>query len=304
MLQTNNYAPIVVFCFKRVESLKKLVEALLSNPESKYSKIYFYSDAPRSNADFEQVRAVRSYLRDVSGFKSVVIVERDSNFGLARSFISGISEILSNNENGIFLEDDNFVSSAFLNFMNSSLEKFKTEPRVGCITGFSFPLLFPVKKGYFLDGAETWSMATWKHVWDKFQVNTEILIELYEDKKMQQRLNKYGFNFYEMLHQQKNGEIDSWGVRWWASAVAQDLLCFYPPKPYCINEGWGVEGTHVTERNPIMSKSKYLSECHDVVYPRKIQSTWLITLNMRAMNLKIQYLGLFQAVIHRIRNQV
>jgi hypothetical protein len=107
-----------------------------------------------------------------------------------------------------------------------------------------------------------------------------------------------------MLLQQKKGEIDSWGVRWWASAVAQDLLCYYPPRPYCVNEGWGVEGTHVTEANPLMSKSKYLSEGRDLVYPKEIQSTWSITLNMRAMNLKIQYLRLVRAVIQRIRNQV
>ena len=299
-----NYAPIVVFCFKRATSLKKLVEALLANPESKYSEIYFYSDAPRTNEDIDQVQAVRDYIKDVKGFKRVVIVERDSNYGLARSFISGISEILTDNENGIFLEDDNFVSSAFLNFMNSSLDKFKNEPRVGCISGFSYPLLFPVKKSYFLDGAETWSMATWKHVWEKFQDNTEILLELFEDRKMQDKLNKYGFNFYQMLVQQKIGEIDSWGVRWWASAVAQELLCLYPPKPYCVNEGWGAEGTHMTERNPIMSKSKYLSEDPGVIYPKEIYSTLLITLNMRAMNLKIEYLKHLRAVIHRIRNQV
>jgi len=147
-------------------------------------------------------------------------------------------------------------------------------------------------------------MATWKHVWEKFEDNTEKLLELFEDRKMQDKLNKYGFNFYQMLVQQKNGEIDSWGVRWWASAVAQELLCLYPPKPYCVNEGWGAEGTHVTQRNPVMSKSKYLSEDPGLTYPKEIHSTLSITLNMRAMNLKIEYLRLLRAVIHRIRNQV
>ena len=301
---TSALAPIAVFCFKRVTSLQKLVEALLTNPESKYSDIFFFSDAARTAEDIDQVQAVRNYLKGIQGFKGVVIIERDLNYGLAKSFISGISEILSTHENGIFLEDDNLVSSVFLNFMNSSLERFKCEPRVSCISGFSYPMFFPNKTGYFLLGAETWSMATWRDAWQNFQDDTGTLLEYFEDSKEQKKLNMYGFNFYEMLVQQMNGEIDSWGVRWWASAVSQDLLCYYPPKPYCVNEGWGEEGTHVTEPNPIMSKSEYLSESIDLIFPKKIGLAMFIKLNMRAMNLKIEYRRLFKVIILRIRNRV
>jgi hypothetical protein len=303
-LSNSTYAPIAVFCFKRLANLQKLVEALLANPEAAYSDIYFYSDAARSEHDFSQVQAVRKYLKEIQGFRKIVIIERESNFGLANSFITGISEILSTYENGIFLEDDNFVSSGFLSFMNSSLEHFKYENQVGCISGFSYPMFLPNKEGYFLHGAETWSMATWRYVWQEFEPETKTLLEFFENRRMQKKLNMYGFNFHQMLLQQMNGEIDSWGVRWWASAVAKDYLCYYPPKPYCVNEGWGEEGTHVVEQNPIMSKAKYLSENRDPRYPTKIKSTLFVTLNMRAMNLKNEYRRLLKAILHKIRNWV
>ena len=300
----SSYAPIVVFCFKRTETLERLISALLLNPEAQFSDLYLYSDAPRSSGDFNQVEAVRKYLKTIIGFKSINIVEREVNLGLARSFISGITETLTKHSSGIFLEDDNFISKSFLQFMNESLKKYEFENRVGCISGFSYPMPIRPKQGYFLNGAETWSMATWRNVWEEFEQDADRLIQIFENRNLRKKLNMYGFNFYEMLLLQSKNKIDSWGVRWWASAVSLNLLCFYPPRPYCINVGWGMEGTHVTEIDPIMSKVENMTDDIFRVFPKKIRASSAITLNMRFMNIILMCSELIGSAVRRFRNEI
>ena len=53
---------------------------------------------------------VRSYLSDLTGFRSIKVIHRDENFGLAESIIQGVTEVLQRSEKVIVLEDDMVVS--------------------------------------------------------------------------------------------------------------------------------------------------------------------------------------------------
>ena len=52
--------------------------------------LYIYSDGARSDEDAVKVEEVRTYLKNVDGFKSVEIITRDKNMGLAASIIAGV----------------------------------------------------------------------------------------------------------------------------------------------------------------------------------------------------------------------
>lgn len=134
------YNPIVLFTYKRLGVTQRVVNSLLSNPEAKDSVIIIYSDGPKNEGDEIEVNEVRTYLRQLSGFKSIELIFRAKNLGLANSFITGITETLERFESAIFMEDDNLVSSGFLEFMNTTLELYKEDERVSCITGYSFPI--------------------------------------------------------------------------------------------------------------------------------------------------------------------
>jgi|TARA_B110000914_G_C15303242_1_gene372081 hypothetical protein len=41
------------------------------------------------------VRDVRQYIRQIARFKSVTIVKRENNFGLARSIIDGVMSVVN-----------------------------------------------------------------------------------------------------------------------------------------------------------------------------------------------------------------
>ena len=112
------YAPVVLFVFKRVESTKRLIDSVLQNTESADTDLFIFSDGPKRDSDAEIVAKVREYIYSIKGFKSVNITCSTVNKGLANSVIGGVTGVLATYSKVIVLEDDLFVSSNFLQFMN------------------------------------------------------------------------------------------------------------------------------------------------------------------------------------------
>lgn len=195
--------------------------------------------------------ATRELIKGITGFKSVNNILRQKNFGLAESFRSGISQILSIYDRAIILEDDNLVSRSFLHFMNSNLAKYEFDDRIFSITGYSWPIFPKAKKPYFVKGAETWSVGIWKRSWDLMNLSANELLFRINQGNLKKEINKYGNNFYKMLESASKLEIDSWGVLFWATAVLEGRLCLYPHKPLCINIGNDNESTHTSNGNAL-----------------------------------------------------
>lgn len=277
--------PVAIFVYKNLETTRAVVAALLENKESADTKLIFFSDGPKSETERSEVEEVRNFCSSVSGFESVDIIHRASNLGLAESFITGITETLDAYPSAIFLEDDNLVSPFFLSFMRSALEQFAEEPRVICISGFSYPQIPSPKAPYFLLGAETWSMGTWRRGWHQFEENAEFLLDEIDRLRLRRKLNLYGFDFYRMLRSQVNGEIDSWGVRWWASAVYQEKYCLFPAEPHCVSIGDKADAVHARGYNPLMRQERDLAKALTLRLPDNPRLSLREILTIRAANL-------------------
>jgi glycosyltransferase involved in cell wall biosynthesis len=239
------------------------------------------------------VIAVQEFIKKIDGFYSKEIIIREINFGLAKSFIEGITETLKKYEYAIFLEDDNFVSPSFLKYMNLVLLRYKDNVKVSCVTGYTYPIFPRSRKPYFLLGANTWSMGTWRRAWENFNPNSEILLTEIEGRGLVSNLDQGGFHFYNMLSRQARGELDSWGVRWVASAVIKDLYCLYPPKPLCINIGFGDESTHTKKKNLLMYSENSLSSQIPKYFPSKIKNIKSLKFRFILMNHRLNFISKF-----------
>lgn len=258
-LNEKNYAPVVLFTYKRLPILKRVVASLLANQECSQTPLIVYSDGPKAEKDKQDVLDVRAYLKGQRSFKGIEFIFRERNLGLAQSFIQGITETLNRYEQAIFLEDDNLLAKHFLSYMNESLNYYKDNEKVICVSGFSFPIKPVQKQPYFLRGAETWSMGTWRRGWQLFCADGK---KLYSDIKSHGLMEKFsgdGFGFEPMLRRQINGEIDSWGVRWWTSAFVNDKYCLYPNKPLCVSIGYGPDSVHNANYSPLLRRPADLS---------------------------------------------
>ena len=86
-MENNTYAPILLFVYNRPAHTRRLVESLLQNAEAAQSHLFVYSDAARHAEAAEDVAEVRRYVRSLSGFGALTVIERNENWGLARSMM-------------------------------------------------------------------------------------------------------------------------------------------------------------------------------------------------------------------------
>jgi glycosyltransferase involved in cell wall biosynthesis len=303
----NNLAPVVLFTYKRLPTLKRSVESLLSNKECLFTDLIIYSDGPKTENDRNGVEEVRSYLKTLQGFKSIKYIFREKNLGLAESFIQGITETLNQHECAIFLEDDNFLSPYFLSFMNKALEHYKDNEKVICVSGFSQPIKNEQKEPYFLRGAETWSMGTWRRGWKYFCADAKILTEEIQNRGLLKKFREDGFGFHETLQNHIRGRVNSWGVRWWASAFVNDMYCFYPHVPLCVSIGFGVDSVHNAVYSPGMRNPGDLSKYPIDIFPDIVTEKKEVSIEIKRMNKALPHQKIINAIKRfpsRIKNKI
>lgn len=245
-----NTAPILLFTYKRLATLKQAVAALKKNYLAGSSDLFIFSDAAKKETDKDIVAEVRSYLKTISGFRSVQIIERESNFGLAKSIISGTSWVLSTYDKVIVLEDDLITTPNFLTFMNAALERYKTETNVFSISGYSFNLKSPQlhydDDAYFLNRGWSWGWATWKNRWKDVDWEMSSYASFEKNKKLRKAFSAGGSDLNKMLREQMQGKLDSWAIRWFYHQFRIGGLTLYPVYSKVHNAGFDEFATHTT----------------------------------------------------------
>ena len=236
-------APIILFTYRRAAHTRRCVESIKRSPLAAESKLYIFSDAPKGNADLADVLAVRSYLKTVTGFKSVVIEEATENRGLANSVIYGVGKVLEEHGRAIVLEDDLMLSPYFLSYMNEALEMYKDEEDVININShiLSSPMTF--NENFFISFANSWGWATWKRGWAYFEPDAKKLLAKIESEGREREFDM-GYHFTRMLREQCEGKINSWAIRWNASIFVNKKLSLNVGKPLVVNGGFGEGATH------------------------------------------------------------
>jgi len=241
----NNPAPIVLFVYNRPEHTQQTLEALAANLLAKESELFIYSDAPKNQEAIETVKAVRTLIKNLQGFKSVTIIERDKNWGLANSIIDGVTSIVNQYGKVIVLEDDLVASPFFLTYMNDALNLYENDGRVASIHGYIYPVNKKLPNYFFLRGADCWGWATWKRSWDTFNPNAQFLLDEIKRQTLEKLFNfNNSYDYTGMLKNQINGKVSSWAIRWYASAFLADKYTLYPGVSFVKNIGIDGSGTH------------------------------------------------------------
>lgn len=245
--EVNNLAPIVLFVYNRPEHTKKTICSLLDNELARYSTLYVYSDHYKTEKDRGNVLEVRNYIKSIEGFKVIKIIEREENWGLAKSVINGVTEVLNEYGKVITLEDDLVFAQNFLRYMNEGLEYYENTPRIWAIGGHSHSITMPkeYKHGYYVAIRTcSWGWATWKDRWDTIDWEVSDYDKIRKDKKLQKEFNRGGNDSFDMLKAQMNHEIDSWAVRWDYSASKQNRYTLYPINTMVASTGMDGSGVH------------------------------------------------------------
>ncbi|MFD1188891.1 glycosyltransferase, partial [Pontibacter rugosus] len=235
-----------LFVYNRPTHTKKTVAALLKNKFASDSDLFIYSDAPKKSEAEKDVSEVRQYISQIQGFKSVKVIEREKNLGLATSIIQGVTEVVNIYGRVIVLEDDLVTAPSFLSYMNTALKLYQQDDAVISVHGYVYPAnINLVQNTFFLKGADCWGWATWKRGWDLFETDGSKLLQQLHAQELTTEFDfDNSYPYTQMLIDQINKKNDSWAIRWYASAFLENKYTLYPTKTLVKNIGLDMSGTH------------------------------------------------------------
>lgn len=245
---SEEYAPIAVFGYNRIEKLKACVSELEKCELASESELYIFCDGCKGDKDRDRVEAVHEWAQEYSGpFKSVTHKIRSQNAGLAVSIISGVTDLMDKYGKVIVIEDDLIVSPYFLRYMNEGLDFYKNNKQIWAMASYGYDLKALKKYDhdiYYGYRASSWGWASWKDRWDTVDWEVSDYQQLMEDKKAQKKFCRGGRDLLTYLTMQMNGQSDSWAIRWNYAASQQDMLTVYPKLGLVSNHGFDGSGTH------------------------------------------------------------
>lgn len=256
MPTNNQFAPIALFCYNRKENTRQVVEALAKNHLAKESELYVFSDAAKDKFAEKAVQEVRDYIKTITGFKNVIIRERESNYYIERNIIEGVTEVVNRHGKIIVLEDDGLVSEYFLDYMNDALDFYADKKRVMHIGAFTFitmPENYP-KTILWRYPENTGGWATWADRWEKFhwfKSESEALSWLTPEQRNTMQLE----GDFPCLGLLKHSII-TWDISWYIVIAHNNGLTVNPPRPLMKNIGL-YNGTHFTFLNRLTGKHPF-----------------------------------------------
>jgi hypothetical protein len=267
IFKISNLSPIILFVYNRLLHTQETVQALTQNYLSDKSELYVFSDGPKDNKiSHEQVRQVRAYIKHIKGFKSVNLIQSETNQGLANSVISGVTSVLNDYGKVIVLEDDLVTAPYFLKYMNEALQFYQDERKVFSICGYNHPpslMQFPKNYPYdvyFNYRFFSWGWGTWKDRWNKADWEVKDFQDFIMNKEAQDKFNMGGEDLTPMLKAQMEGKLDSWAIRWCFSHYYNDAFSVCPVSSYINNIGMDSSGVHCSKTdkfvNDLMNSKK------------------------------------------------
>ena len=241
-----NLSPIIFFACNRPEHTLKVLSALKKNKLSKKSSLIIYIDKPIKKIDMMLYLKVVKIIKNTSGFKNKKIILRKKNFGLAKNFMYGLSDVFKKYDRAIILEDDNLVSPYFLDYMNKALDLYKKEKTVSSIYSYFPKTREKLPDTFFLKGSWTftWGIGIWRRSWRLFEVDGTKLLKKIDNKNLKKEFNfNNSYDWYSMLERSINKQNQSWSIKWYASTFLKNTFTLFPQ--YSLSKNIGMDGTGI-----------------------------------------------------------
>lgn len=243
----NENAPILVVGYNRPE---KTISSLKALKVSKPKTLYLAVDGPKpaKPGDARKVHAVLDSANVIDWDCDVRIIQRETNLGMRFAIPDAVSKVVREHGRVIVVEDDTLVGKDFVPFCNYQLEKFKNEPSIGHVNGYSVVpenIFGTHRPNYRLTRfPDSFAWATWERSWLKFDDSMKWANEAsVSDLKKLLNTHFASVHWKIIFENVANERISSWAYRWVASLWQHNLLAVAPSYNLVTNVGFDV-GSH------------------------------------------------------------
>lgn len=252
---------ILFLVFNRPDNTAKVFDAIRNvRPD----RLYIASDGPRDDrlGESETVSLVRSIASQVDWPCEVKLLYREKNLGCKVAVSSAISWFFQSESEGIILEDDCLPNLDFFKFCKELLEKYRYDERVGIICGtnlYNLNQILPAASSkesyYFGRSASIWGWASWRRVWEEYDVNISEWANLKNSKAYRKNFTRRKWKFIcNVFDKTYAGKVDTWDYQLGFLLLKTNRLCVIPNSNLIKNIGFNADATHT--RNQFAHESK------------------------------------------------
>jgi len=260
----NNFeVPIVLFFFKR----DKIVRIIEKISEIRPRKIYLISDGARNKEEESAVNNCRQLVEKAITWDCEIIKNyAKENRGVYDRIGLGAKWVLTQEEQAIFLEDDNLPDITFFRFCKEMLDKYKDDTRILWICGTNYLEKFQPADGasyVFTKHMFPCGWASWREKFNRFYdgdlslCENDYLIKRIEKEYCNKKVYKqYKFSFMSEYKKIINNKRPaSWDYQMDFSIKANGLLGICPKHNLIENIGVDTCSVHGgTSFNNVMTK--------------------------------------------------
>jgi GR25 family glycosyltransferase involved in LPS biosynthesis len=282
--------PVVIFAYNRLGCLTQTWRSLTNCSGFEGRDIFIFQDGLKEGGESEKWNVVNAFLKEISQLHQVQLITRNDNLGLAVSVHSGISEVLTNFETVIVLEDDLILAKDFLEFMDSALSVYKDRKDIYSISGFSHFKNHEIQQDVFVyQRPNSWGWATWREKWTGFELDA-IPRSVLDDYSLLKEFQKGGVDLPWMLRNQFRGKINSWAIQWSFYQFKSKGFSVSPRWSKVENIGFGEDATHTKKLGNVTGKlcdSKLIlnaSIVEDITITKKYRAYYRLGLISRCLN--------------------
>lgn len=244
--------PIVFLVFNRPDATRRVFEEIRRvRPRT----LLLVADGPRNDKVGEVALCgkVRDLIEQVDWPCHVLKNYSDVNLGCKQRVSTGLDWVFNLVEEAIILEDDCLPHPTFFKFCSELLEKYRDDERVAIISGdnFQFDMARSPASYYFSRYPHIWGWATWRRVWQLYDVNMSAWPDMQNTGFLHKILSRTNVvKFWEKTFAATYaGKVDTWDHQLTFACIANDKLCIMPKHNLVTNIGFGQGATHTKQFN-------------------------------------------------------
>lgn len=273
----NSFAPILIPTLNRYTHLKRCIDSLILNTNAEQTILYIALDFPAKSGHYEGYNQIINYIPTIKGFKEVIIIKREKNYGAGINFFNALDLVFQKHDRVIYTEDDNELSPNFLEYINKSLDYYEKDSDVLAVCGYLKPGVYPDTDNTCiqLNLFDAWGGGFWKDKYYKFKPDLEFskVTHYLNDTKIVLRLiNKRIFTLWYLLIIQYGKDKFIWDTMISAKCFIEDKKCVFPIISKSKNGGMDGSGAHHTIDDGFYSKQVIDSESNFAVKEEKEKS--------------------------------
>jgi len=303
--QYHTRSAILFVIFNRPDVTEKVFDQIrLAQPR----RLYIAADGPRQ--DFPDDARLCKLTRDIVGKVDwpcdVKTLFREENAGCKYGVSAAIDWFFSHEEEGIILEDDCLPANSFFKFCDTLLEKYRHDTRVRHITGCNLQQGRKWGDGsyYFSNRTHVWGWASWRRVWDDYDVS---LNKYNGDKVTETMQNIYAHPIVaqcwaNIFHEVKAGRVNSWAYQLDFINFFNNGLVIIPNENLISNIGFKAGGTNTKLEDCVFANVplSYIEEIIDPAYfvPEKQADLFVMNIHFN-IDEKRRRKNLFQKRLER-----